>query len=1013
MSLDKLFSLSKDTKNIEFECRFRLDIPNQEILQILKSTQRYSFTTENRIVRDYKSIAKVKYRKVDDLSQKKIQIESQCINIQGYVIKFDVSLEEDIDKISSEFIQERRRERYITNLCDFAELHLTTNVVNGVIDDMIEIEYKYAKTTLKNLFDPIKILFDILYVKSYGLLDSKQMISLINEFNEALKYVKQSKSVITQQDIRDQESHQVINFEEKPVNLPKNINLSEYFVTNKLNGVRYFMFIYKRSIFLLSKGGKKRKNFANVWWFYNDLKIDKTCILEGEYFNNKFWIFDILMYVNRSVVNEPFGKRLGFMTEFAQYYTTSVFGLKTIYPVMSYTTDIMTLIAYCKNTFGEDWSWDNDGLILNHSRATYADNSLKTYKWKFNEHQTIDVQVGDQIQPNIYGINVKTSSGYERFDLLTNQKGLYSPTPLTKGTIVEVKWVGKYELPFSFISTRVRADKVEPNYINTAKSVWTDIIEPIPLEDLKVTILTVNDQRTEWEKYRIYSNNKKSELISKYVKNDLVATKSKFKLTENIGIVVLDIGFGKGGDFQKYKKAGVTKIYAFEPDINNIREFYKRYQILNFKNVSYNVYEMAVENINITLFNMDATMLAIPDIRDMIKHPIDTVCLFFSLTYFFGMKQNFVNLFNSIFKLNGKLDIIGTVMDGEKTEEFLKKYRWDPVRCGFKMNKKNVDELYIEIASSETVKGHTEYLVEWDRMVNYLKLYGYKLDNTDFYNYIYSSDFKYNLVHNFSTLNRTFVFKFDPTSSRENIVYLDQMLEYNTRLALPKDCTYFLECKNLITPVENMLKGVFKDKAISSEFIEYKDGVYRHNGIIISDLTPYRNHLLTGIYSENELNYRSSKTVSKFNTTILVEKTITPHISQIPKMLQREISPTLEYDIYEISPGTGDLTREFLKYFKKVKSVDTGDLNSKVWDENYKKMQESEKDKVEKIKMDQVRNADQLTPKVIFIDAYLFKDDFDVYSKDVVVRIPISRFDKLPKNYRKLYKLDDGFIVIY
>jgi hypothetical protein len=318
------------------------------------------------------------------------------------------------------------------------------------------------------------------------------------------------------------------------------------------------------------------------------------------------------MFDNKPLVDNPYKQRLPLIYNFSQKYRTG----DIIFKLITSVSEIEKVIDYCKSTFGSRWQWDNDGFIFNKAEATYMDSNFKTYKWKFPHHQTIDVKVGEQItgmDKYTYNINIKDRMGLVSVNKLYKQGGLFSTIPLSP-SIVEVQWV-KENLPFNFVMSRSRPDKVDPNYIDTVNSVWKDIQMPIPLSDLTRKKLGVVNKKMQWLEYRKYSNYRKSRLIS-----DNIRPKS----------VILDVGFGKGGDIQKYKAAEVKRIYAFEPDIENIKEFFRRYNLNIGVGKINNLY---VENINIILFNMDALSLKDPSIRSLIRDPLDTICLFFSLTY--------------------------------------------------------------------------------------------------------------------------------------------------------------------------------------------------------------------------------------------------------------------------------------------------------------------------------------------------------------------------------------------
>ena len=1040
MQLNRLFSVPPgNPQEIELECRLRLDIPHQEIIRIMNKTQVFMFTKAKTIeITDYRNPQgkkNEKYRIIDGRRQSKTVVESVTTNIQGYTVKFDLSIEQYIDfPPNLEVSQIRERSREITPLNNYSELHLTTNKVGGMIDEYVEIEYNYSTADPGKLLDSIKILFDLIYVNSLLLLRDINMLPLIKETNNALLFLKNGKGIrTTDKDKENMSRGQLVNFEDKPVSLdPRKIkditDSQDYYVTNKLNGIRYLMVVFGDNVYLVSRGGMKRNEVANVW---NFLKLDtlqsttksgkmEIYIFDGEYYNGRMWIFDVLMYKNNSLVNNPYQQRLYWCTEFMKNNPSEKISMKVIYKVNDQKLDINNLIEYCQKVFGSQWDWENDGLIFSHGASTYADRQLKTYKWKFPHHQTIDVSVENSIKSSgkyMYNIGVvDKNSTTALVDILYKQKPLYNPLPLENKSVVEVQWVGGEGgalIPFSFIKTRSRPDKTYPNYIDTANSVWGDIKNPIPMGALTSKTLYVWNKRTEWLEYRKYSNYRKDSLIREHIKRSST---------------ILDIGFGKGGDILKYKNAGVQKIYAFEPDSVNVSEFFTRYKI-DRQVIPGNYYTLVVEGIKIILFHRGALDLGNPAIRQLIVDPIDTVCLFFSLTYFFGALMNFTNLFNSISYLSGKRKIIGTVMDGKKALNMIKNYKWDPAGAGLEI-KVQKDQVYIKLEESQTVRGHWEYLVEWIRLRDYLELYGYKCKVSP---YDYRLDprgepLNYSLVEKFAALNIAFVFEIDPNLKPINNIFLRQCIYYNQRLALPKDSMFFIGCNKDILAIPGQLDGLLEGKPLQKLFIEYKtDGK-----ILVGDLEirpdqvdSWRSYLIMSKNSdipffkfEQEISFDREK--YHIQEPVKITNTILPllcnNLDRVCEIIKENISPATLKDIYDLSFTCGIFSMKFANIFGKVKTLIGNRLEGRITSYNIGLLPPQLMTKVQIVTQEQL-NA--LKDAVIFIDKFIFGGEFEVLFKTttntVIVRTPVDKFQSLPPGFTKIYYLggNQGFIVFY
>ena len=112
-----------------------------------------------------------------------------------------------------------------------------------------------------------------------------------------------------------------------------------------------------------------------------------------------------------------------------------------------------------------------------------------------------------------------------------------------------------------FYKLRSRPDKMNPNYKIAANDFWNDINNPIPITALSKIKLNLENSSQEWTGFRDYSKKSKKELIEKNIEKSSI---------------VIDVGFGKGGDLEKYMSHGIKNIIGVEPDNKNIDEFLYR-----------------------------------------------------------------------------------------------------------------------------------------------------------------------------------------------------------------------------------------------------------------------------------------------------------------------------------------------------------------------------------------------------------------------------------------------------
>ena len=528
---------------------------------------------------------------------------------------------------------------------------------------------------------------------------------------------------------------------------------------------------------------------------------------------------------------------------------------------------------------------------------------------------------------------------------------LYSPEELTDNSIIEVSFDTKIK---EFYKLRSRPDKERPNYIKVANDFWEDINNPIPITKLSKQRLTVKNIKDDWDDYRKYSNFEKDKLIR-----------------ENIdpGSIVIDVGFGKGGDIFKYASQGIKNIIAIEPDVNNIKEFYERY------NNKYRINEIDDNSTTIILSiedkknkkKYDVEIFLInnsgsnPDIIPIIKKYLNknsnrqvVATMFFSLTYFFSPNDDFVNLISILMGFNPK-KIIGTFMDGEKTKLFINKYEWDEEECGLQLNLTGDNNIYIKILESATVHGHNEYLCDFSRLNNFIEYYQYKLFKKTFYNFNRGND---NLITHFSSLNCCFVFNSVVIQDIYLNYLISNILNYNNKLALQLDSSYFYNClmnlKNKFTFEiinDKIFYNLFYEKPIYYVYITKKiqddgkinyylekDDIFNEN-----DIDEIRFYFLTGIVDQTFiLTYEvpMNDTIKKnifynSNATFKLTNIVYDYYFnkeqndayQVFNILKENISRLKEYSLIECNIGVGNYTMVFVYLFKDILCIDETALN--------------------------------------------------------------------------------------
>lgn len=985
---------SDDTNiNVELESRFEIDYDIQDILKKLNSLQQFSIINEKTVVEYHKE----HYRIIIDedvwnntldkniltLGEYKDQKFNVKIDAQGYTINFAYSHEKsmEIERINNPKI--RKRNRYIIKnfLNDKYELHLTSSFDPFTRKDknLVEIEYDISK--IKNIDDliyPVKYVFDLMYVKSNELLDEKEIKNIVDIFNKYLvqmKYINKRPNKIDEENIFQ---HRLIRYSDNPVPIKtseiNNVKTKKYFVTNKLNGVRYFLFMFSGQVYLIGKTGSKFSKIPTHVWKIDAIdNTDEIFILDGEYFDKEyidilkkkenkkittFFAFDLLWYDNESKAKEIYQDRIEYLKKCCERFQMLPLEMK----YMKYGDETINVLSYMKKKFKEEWDEENDGLIYTNVYNIYGsgDKDLNTYKWKFAHHQSIDVQVKNY-EDNLYECYV---SGYkDELEKFTDFY-LYSPQKFIDGEIVEVSFDHKKQ---HFYPLRVRTDKEKPNFVSVAKDVWNDIHNEIKLSRLISKQLYLKNKE-EWKNYRKYANSEKDKIIQNIDPNS----------------IIVDIGFGKGGDILKYQKQGLKRIIGIEPDLNNVKEFFNRYNVNisdaeyeSVLNKEFRIFDKKIKvkenEMHITIINhsgSDRNLKSIVNeqLKDSSQNIV--VTMFFSLTYFFNNLDDFVILIYNINSFNPKpKQILGTVMDGKNTKLFLNKFNWDPEACGLDLRLIKENKLFISIEESATVKGHEEYLTDLERFENNLLQYKYQLKEKKYLQY--KTNENNNLLKHFASLNCSFIFEYmDEEYNEENLKINEMNILLNSKLGLKLDSLYFYNCfMNMSMEKSNLLWGDMdeqeENESISSNlenFSKYlKLDKYFIKKEIYDDEELYylvfknKEYLLTSsnlnkvraLLLKNELddsfrivyeikNEASAMILKKLFSVENIDNLIISNeyfyyfqdksniARNIIDLMEKIITPLQDYTFIEINPGIGIFTVQFLKIFKNIITITNG-----------------------------------------------------------------------------------------
>ena len=714
-------------------------------------------------------------QKESTLYQRKIRLQDVQIMASRTTSRLSSSREdnlpeEEIKLVSNKVLFQRQRSRTRFDLDSFY-IDCTTVFGGERISFEVEIELKFQPRTTAELFSP--------YVYTFNLLSQidVETSSMVKDFN-SLFPSKQS-----------YDRFKIVSYDNHPRNIKENDlkTIKKYSVTNKLNGVGYYLFVARTGVYLVNHTECIKLSSEVLQSFL-------FSVLQGEWFitpngERQFHIFDCLRFQGKDVTNQPHLFRMKFI-DMLLNSTPTVEGMSDILrrdnvvlvrKLFFYSGkinvdrsitendlefDTTKCLEWMRETYGNDMELSNDGLVYTSADSSYMAKPI--LKYKFPRTMTIDFMIRDgqlidegkepRYTFQLYVYNETNTNVLFPFGQPTIS--VYKSSPLFgslfNGMIVECSFKDN-----KFIPERVRRDKVKPNFITVAKDVFYDMVHPMSPELLiqklheykvgekpQLLVKRAEDASSSrvarpllgnscLTEMRSYHNKEKRRLIDKYYqhKNGL------------------SIGFGRGGDIFKYNDAKAQLVFGIEPNTDNLNEANKRISESKFTTQFDLIHEPAQNSLVIS-----------ERIQDKIHQKVDVVDSFFSLTFFFESEAELDKLCNTIAgNLSQNGYFIGTTMDGQRTFDYLRgKDKVVVPRClsiekQYTDTEQNKFGRKILIDLNETiVQKQWEYLVDFETLKQKLERWGLVLVDTGFFSPSSAVDSR---VRPFSSLNRWFVFQ--------------------------------------------------------------------------------------------------------------------------------------------------------------------------------------------------------------------------------------------------------------
>jgi SAM-dependent methyltransferase len=385
------------------------------------------------------------------------------------------------------------------------------------------------------------------------------------------------------------------------VELDKNIylrdvakDITNYFITDKIDGYRSILYISPDGSYALSDKETKL-----------DLETSSIYIFDTEFYEDFYYIFDVMVWQDETIVDKPFNERLKYFDQAKDMFKNTI---KTK-PFIKLTKDFRTQLRDFKK---EKKPYKIDGIVLTPSDGLY--NTMNVFKYKPIELLSTDFLIrlcpsrllGIKPYDNIPGktlyilfsgiarnvyfkLNMRLINKYDDIFTGIDSKRLpqYFPIQFQPSTdlYAYLFWSDNADLDnkvgeFVYNENqwhlhRLREDRqvevTRGNYFGNnyrvAELNWMSYQDPLVIEDIK---------DTSYFQERDDNLQKGSRSFNSYVKTSI------FKQFKNTNWV-MDIASGKGQDLFRYASVGTRNLICLE--IDNIALFELIYRKHDFGNM--------------------------------------------------------------------------------------------------------------------------------------------------------------------------------------------------------------------------------------------------------------------------------------------------------------------------------------------------------------------------------------------------------------------------------------------
>lgn len=685
----EILSLISPNKNIEIEAKIKRKSENGLTAKQFQKIKDYFLAQEDYQIENYTHTDyyigkdRITFDGEEYTETSKSLLKNKYINLDDFTVKISISEEKSFaSKEPEEYNFTRTKHRF-----SFKKDNLSIDLTEAKKDDSTtyEAEVEVIDASLfESTFNPFVDTVELIY----NLVSQGKIVKFIKE-SFITDDINIDRNVSKARDLKIQD-------------LTAYGILKPFAIASKVDGINRFLIIHSEGIYLYYPRREESETLIFLSPLLDSFKAFENSIFAGELYQDKYYVpFDSLIFRNEDIREDNYLERKSKsdqLTGMKLFKGEQEYLLIKSKPLFTYQSNVEDFNRACRQAFEEEKSADyqTDGLIFTPINSPYIargqhimkkedrilSKNLDVCKYKRPEDLTADFLVKSD---GLYDSKGKKFVGTKRFPF-GKQNYDQEKANLYLGKVVEFEPQFKDRGYIVYTPKKVRLDK-PPNAKFTLENLWALVNDPIQEATLK---------------------GESTQLMRK--NNSTIKSRSIFPIFSDY---VVDIGFGKGGDYMKYlANRKVDKVLAIEPDKEKLEVFEQRFPMRNDDYIQ--TVNCGGEDFELILNKAESFFPASCEGRNFY------ISLMISLSFFWKSKEMLMKLVQTIHSLeklyqtrggDKEFAVVYYTIEGERLLKL-----FDSKGNKLRLNSivlKRVDQnqVYIDITDSATVSAQTEYFV--------------------------------------------------------------------------------------------------------------------------------------------------------------------------------------------------------------------------------------------------------------------------------------------------------------